>query len=68
LGPSAFVSSEGKRCDAGDWLEYDHVIAFALGGSSTDPANIRLACRTHNAYAAELVFGERAWLKRSKPG
>ncbi|MBI4377295.1 MAG: HNH endonuclease [Elusimicrobia bacterium] len=65
-GRCAFISSQGKRCEAQQWLEYDHILPFALGGSSTEAANIRLACRTHNLHAAACVFGDKAWPKRSK--
>lgn len=67
-GRCTFVSSEGVRCAARDWLQYDHIIPFALGGSSTEPANIRLACGTHNRYAAQRIFGEAGWPRRPKGG
>jgi len=57
---------DGDRCqfplDAGGvcgstWqVELDHVIPDALGGPTT-VANLRCACRVHNAHAAELELG-----------
>ena len=58
-GRCAFVSPEGRRCDAVEFLEYDHIKPWAAGGVSDDPANIRLLCRTHNALTARLIFGDR---------
>ena len=65
-GRCAFLSADSKRCPAVEWLEYDHIVPWALGGSSENPANIRLACRTHNQHAADCVFGKGPW--RRKPG
>jgi hypothetical protein len=45
------------RCDERDFLEFHHVRPFAEGGASTVD-NIELRCRAHNAYEAELYFGE----------
>lgn len=58
-GRCAFVGPEGVRCEARTRLEYDHIHPWALGGSSDDPANIRLLCRAHNLHAARKVFGDR---------
>lgn len=55
-GRCAFVASNGNRCEAKAWLEFDHVRPWALGGSSVDPANIRLLCRTHNQMKARDRF------------
>jgi len=58
-GRCAFVARDGRRCEATEWLEFDHLLPWALGGCSDDPANIRLLCRTHNQHAARQVFGPR---------
>ncbi len=42
----------GKRCRSRFALEYDHAKPFAWGGE-TNEANLRLRCRSHNAYTAE---------------
>jgi hypothetical protein len=52
----SFVSSNGERCQARSFLEFDHVHPRALGGSG-DASNVRIFCRAHNRYAAEQVFG-----------
>lgn len=58
-GRCAFVSPEGVRCEALTKLEYDHIVPWALGGASDDPANIRLLCRPHNLQRARATFGDR---------
>lgn len=59
LGRCAYVSAEGRRCDSGEALEYDHVLPWALGGASDDATNVRLLCRAHNQRLAEKRFGPR---------
>lgn len=54
-GRCVFVSEHGRRCDARRGLEYDHIVPWAKGGRSDDPANIRLLCRAHNQRAAEIA-------------
>ena len=51
-GRCAFMSPEGKRCGSEEWLEFDHIIPWALGGGSSDPGqdpplmqNAQSACR-----------------------
>ncbi|MGE0172258.1 MAG: HNH endonuclease [Oligoflexales bacterium] len=56
-GQCTFQTKEGHRCEERRRLEYDHKKAFAQGGSSTDPHNIRLLCRAHNRLLAEYAFG-----------
>lgn len=58
-GACAFVGTDGRRCGERAWLEYDHVIPWAMGGRSNDPRNVRLLCRTHNQHAAKLTFGPK---------
>ena len=65
-GRCAFIAADGRRCPARDWLEYDHIRPFALGGPSDDPENIRLCCRTHNGFAAREIFGEDAMPRRTR--
>ena len=55
-GQCAFVSAGGQRCSETSYLEFHHLIPFALGGPAT-VANIALRCRRHNQYEARLVFG-----------
>jgi hypothetical protein len=56
-GRCAYVAPDGTRCTSRAWLEFDHVVPYALGGSSVDAANIRPYCRPHNAWAARQIFG-----------
>jgi 5-methylcytosine-specific restriction endonuclease McrA len=56
-GRCSFVSEDGKRCPACTLLEYDHVTGVARGGTATVD-QIRLRCRAHNQYAAELMYGK----------
>jgi hypothetical protein len=58
-GRCAFVSADGRRCAAEDFLEFHHVVPYASGGPSTVD-NIELRCRAHNGYEAERHFGRRA--------
>ena len=52
-----FTDVEGHRCPATTWLELDHVIARARGGTS-EPGNLRVRCRAHNRLYAEQTFGK----------
>lgn len=59
-GQCTFVSPvTGKRCQEKHHLQIDHIIPFARGGSSTDPRNLRLLCRTHNLWRARRDFGSK---------
>jgi 5-methylcytosine-specific restriction endonuclease McrA len=57
-GRCAVIGSAG-RCSETGFLEYHHVVPFAMGGM-TDAANLELRCRAHNAYEATVWFGEEA--------
>jgi 5-methylcytosine-specific restriction endonuclease McrA len=52
-----FTDADGHRCPATTWLELDHVIARALGGTD-EVGNLRVRCRAHNALHAERTFGK----------
>jgi hypothetical protein len=54
-GQCAFVGGAG-RCRETGFLEYHHVVPFAAGGV-TNPANLELRCRAHNALEADQWFG-----------
>ena len=53
-GMCAFVASDGTRCGARAWLEYDHVVPAAIGGPST-AENLRLLCRNHNQWRGKRL-------------
>jgi hypothetical protein len=55
----AFVSRSGRRCGERGFLEFHHLVPYALGGQAT-VGNIQLRCRAHNAYEAEHCFGSGA--------
>ncbi|PYR55121.1 MAG: hypothetical protein DMF85_20480, partial [Acidobacteria bacterium] len=61
-GQCAFVGA-GGRCAERSFLEFHHVVPFADGGPST-ATNLQLRCRPHNAYEAELRFGDLPLLVR----
>ncbi len=49
-GRCTFVSEKGKRCEARDRLEFDHIDTVARGGQ-TSADRMRLRCRAHNQYS-----------------
>ena len=55
-GQCTFVSESGHLCGSRRHLQYDHIVAIALGGESTVD-NVRLRCRAHNQYEADRTFG-----------
>jgi 5-methylcytosine-specific restriction endonuclease McrA len=52
-----FVDPAGTRCPARALLELDHVQPWSLGGSN-DASNLRVTCRAHNQFFAELKLGK----------
>jgi 5-methylcytosine-specific restriction endonuclease McrA len=55
-GRCTYVGQSGERCAADKFLEFDHVLEVARGGTATVD-NLRLLCRTHNQHMAERSFG-----------
>ena len=51
-----FVDRKGRRCEARDWLEIHHDEPFGRGGE-TRLENLRLLCRSHNQFQAEIDYG-----------
>jgi len=63
-GQCTFVSADGRRCAARDWLEvHHHGTPYALGGAATAD-NLRLVCRVHNALYAERELGRSFMLSK----
>jgi hypothetical protein len=63
-GHCEFVAADGRRCTETGGLEFDHVDGFARTHvHSVD--GIRLACRCHNAHAAEQMYG-RVFMDRMR--
>jgi hypothetical protein len=54
-GRCTFESDDGKRCEAREDLQFDHVREVGRGGELSD--GIRLRCPAHNQHTAELAFG-----------
>ena len=52
-----YESPDGKRCPERDRLEFHHDKPYGLGGDRS-AKNIRLLCKLHNAYMAELDYGK----------
>ena len=55
-GRCRFADDQGRRCTARRGLEFHHRHPFGMGGDH-DVQQIRLFCRTHNRYAAEVDYG-----------
>ena len=72
-GRCTFVSPSGDRCDSTEFVEFDHVEPVSRGGKST-VEGLRLLCRAHNQYEAELAFGgefmsaKREEARANRPG
>jgi 5-methylcytosine-specific restriction endonuclease McrA len=64
-GRCAWVGPDGRRCDSRWQLEVDHVRPPSLGGTST-LKDLRLACRPHNLFHAEQVYGRELMRKYRK--
>jgi len=56
-GRCAFVGTNGRRCETRAFLEFHHVIPYAMVGEAT-VENIQLRCRAHNGYEAGLFYGQ----------
>ncbi|WP_394841942.1 hypothetical protein LZC95_33310 [Pendulispora brunnea] len=59
-----FVDDAGRRCECRTFLELDHIEPRARGGSD-GATNLRVRCKSHNAYAAERDFG-RDYIEKKK--
>jgi len=61
-GRCAFVGTHGRRCGERAFLEFHHLVPYAVGGRPTLD-NIELRCRAHNGYEAERFYGPcREWV------
>ena len=57
-GRCSYVSSSGRRCDAREFLEFDHAEAWAFTQAHSIEG-ITLRCRAHNQQRARMDFGDR---------
>jgi 5-methylcytosine-specific restriction endonuclease McrA len=62
-GRCTFVDRKGRRCTAEAFLEIHHVQPFGRRGPHT-LENLRLLCRSHNQYQAELDYGPKLMAAR----
>jgi hypothetical protein len=53
-----FVDKQGRRCTERRGLEFHHDDPYGRGGDRS-PSNVRLLCRSHNAYLAERDYGKK---------
>ncbi len=60
----SYVDERGRRCTERGMLEFDHHHPKGQGGGS-EPENLRVLCRAHNQYFAELAYG-RAHLEEAR--
>ncbi len=60
----SYVDEQGGRCTERGMLEFDHHHPRGKGGGS-DAENLRILCRAHNQYFAELAYG-RAHVQEAK--
>jgi 5-methylcytosine-specific restriction endonuclease McrA len=58
-----FVDELGRRCPERAFLELDHRVPRARGGTD-DAANLTVKCHRHNALAGERAFGRQFVEKR----
>ena len=61
----AFVSADGRRCTETGFLEIDHKVPYAKGGSNK-LENRRFLCKAHNGYCAVLEYGKDHMLKKKR--
>ena len=52
-----FESSDGRRCPERRGLQFHHNDPYGLGGDRS-ANNVRLLCRVHNLYMAEIDYGK----------
>jgi hypothetical protein len=58
-----FVGTNGHRCEARAFVEFEHIIPVALGGLAS-VEKLRLLCRAHNHFVAEQAFGAEFMKKK----
>jgi len=66
-GQCTFVDARGNRCTERHQLEFHHAGTPYGRGGEHSVRNIRLACRPHNAYLAELEYGKDVMERYRRP-
>ncbi len=56
-GQCTYETKDARRCAAREGLEFHHDEPYGVGGDRS-AKNIRLACKRHNGYMAELDYGK----------
>jgi hypothetical protein len=54
----SFVADDGRRCAETGFLELDHRVPVAQGGTGSEE-NVRVLCRSHNQYEADRILGRQ---------
>jgi 5-methylcytosine-specific restriction endonuclease McrA len=66
-GRCSYRDRHGRRCSKRHDLEFHHRKPFGRGGDHS-PANVALACETHNALLAERDYGKEAMARHRRSG
>lgn len=53
-----YIAQDGRRCESREFLEFDHIRPWSMGGRS-ELSNVRLLCRPHNQRLGRRQFGPR---------
>ena len=56
-GQCTFVGTGGRRCRSEQYLQLDHIVPYAKGGTNT-PDNLRIRCASHNLHTAIQEYGQ----------
>ena len=59
-GRCTYVSASGRRCNAREFIEFDHADAWEWTRAHSIEG-ITLRCRAHNQLRARQDFGEKTW-------
>jgi hypothetical protein len=66
-GQCTFVDAFGNRCPERHRLEFHHAGKPYGRGGSHSVRNVRLVCKLHNQYLAELEYGKEHMKRRRRP-
>jgi 5-methylcytosine-specific restriction endonuclease McrA len=62
-GRCTYETDDGHRCTERAMVEIDHIVPLCRGGDDS-LSNLRLRCRAHNQYAAEISLGSAFMAKK----
>ena len=62
-GQCTFVGADGHRCEERGFIQLDHCEGFARTHEHS-VSGVRLLCRSHNAHAAEVMYGPELMARR----